>query len=370
MSKYTTEVRFVCETLTGEDSMKGYNDMERIVNEAAPLIFQNYPIFDENYRNVLNTKILRHFYTREIGFETIALWKYKLNAKMYEIMPGYNIMYKAMAQLDNVNLFDDTDLNTKHDGNEKTNTEENTEFNSNSEDNRITHSHTDRKNDNSSSDTTTVDVNGSHSNTNVNNAKTQLHNVVTDASAVDTNVGTNTTSTTNNEHTSSTKTRNSDTPQGTISNLESDKYLSNASIVDGEDGGTSTTRNTGAFDDNHTKVQNSGTVTTDTTSNFDDNESRTTDDGWNSSATRSNDVSSSSDTGFDDTNATDKNTNETSHKNQLNRGFDSVDAYLNHVYGKSGGQSYLELMGKIRENILNIDALILNDLEELFMQLW
>ena len=30
----------------------------------------SYPIFDEQYRNTLNTKILNHYYENEIGFET------------------------------------------------------------------------------------------------------------------------------------------------------------------------------------------------------------------------------------------------------------------------------------------------------------
>lgn len=56
---------------------------------------QNYPIFDEAYREELNNKIVQHYYFREIGFETEALFKNRLNQKMNEIMPYYNQMYES-----------------------------------------------------------------------------------------------------------------------------------------------------------------------------------------------------------------------------------------------------------------------------------
>ena len=68
MSKYTTEVRFICEQASGLTESKGYNDTNSIIDLAIPKIFNfNFPIFDEGYRGVLERKILKHFYTREIG---------------------------------------------------------------------------------------------------------------------------------------------------------------------------------------------------------------------------------------------------------------------------------------------------------------
>ena len=76
MSKYTTELRYPLEM--------GY-DSE----------LNDYPIYDESYRAVLNKKIVDHFYFREIGFETVALFKHYLNMTMREIMPYYNQLYKS-----------------------------------------------------------------------------------------------------------------------------------------------------------------------------------------------------------------------------------------------------------------------------------
>lgn len=56
----------------------------------------DYPIWNESYRNTLNQKILYHYYESEIGFETANLFKFYLNNKMREIMPYYNKMYDSV----------------------------------------------------------------------------------------------------------------------------------------------------------------------------------------------------------------------------------------------------------------------------------
>lgn len=93
MSKYTTQVRWICES---------YNDksdatLSEIINNAIPHIFDfDFPIFDPEYRNALCYHILLHYYTREIGLETVGLWKLKLNAKLNDIMPYYNQLYNSL----------------------------------------------------------------------------------------------------------------------------------------------------------------------------------------------------------------------------------------------------------------------------------
>lgn len=96
MSKYTTELRFICETYAGLDESVGGDGVENVITKALPKLFNfNFPIFDENYRTVLERKIVMHYYTREIGFETVARWKLALNTKLNEIMPYYNKLYES-----------------------------------------------------------------------------------------------------------------------------------------------------------------------------------------------------------------------------------------------------------------------------------
>lgn len=64
-------------------------------NSGFDFGMSDYPIFDENYRETLNNKILNHYAFREIGFETPALFKFYLNNTLNEIMPFYNKMYNS-----------------------------------------------------------------------------------------------------------------------------------------------------------------------------------------------------------------------------------------------------------------------------------
>ena len=76
---------------------------------------KDYPIFDETYRETLNNKIIQHYYFREIGFETEALFKNRLNNKLNEIMPYYNQLYKSaqiqLEPLSNVNYLEEISRN-------------------------------------------------------------------------------------------------------------------------------------------------------------------------------------------------------------------------------------------------------------------
>lgn len=108
MSKYTTEVRFICETYAGYTESQDYSMIDTVIEKAREKVFDfDFPIFDEDYRSVLETKILKHYYTREIGLETAALWKHFLATKLNEVMPYYNQLYKS-AQLE-FDPFNDVD---------------------------------------------------------------------------------------------------------------------------------------------------------------------------------------------------------------------------------------------------------------------
>lgn len=60
-------------------------------------ILAEYPIFDETHRPVLNRLFLDHFNNREIGQETLSMWRLALRRKLNEIMPLYNQQYEISA---------------------------------------------------------------------------------------------------------------------------------------------------------------------------------------------------------------------------------------------------------------------------------
>ena len=111
MAQYTTEVRSICEHYADLQESAGYNSIDSIIEKSAPKIFSfDFPLFDENYRLALEKKILRHYYTREIGDETVGLWKLRLETRLNEIMPYYNQLYKST--LYEFNPFYDVDYTT------------------------------------------------------------------------------------------------------------------------------------------------------------------------------------------------------------------------------------------------------------------
>ena len=176
MSKYTTEVRFLCESLTGHEQSVGFNSVNDIINQAVPIIFDfNFPIYDETYRPVLCAKILRHYYTREICEETYGLWKLRLQDRLDTIMPYYNQLYRS-ALLE-FNPFYDVDLTTKHEGNEtgvsngSSYEEINRDNNKNKEDNENV-SEVGNKNGGNVSDKTGNNVNKIDESSNESNVKT------------------------------------------------------------------------------------------------------------------------------------------------------------------------------------------------------
>jgi hypothetical protein len=162
----------------------------------------------------LCTKIIKHYYTREIGEETYGLWKLRLETRMNEIMPYYNKLYTAWLQ--EFNPLYDTDLTRDHVLTRESNTD------------------------------------GSQNGT--------------------------------------TRVLFSDTPQGSLQNVENQTYLTNAT--------------------------------------------KTTTD------------------------------------NAYGEDYDSTDDFLEHVRGKSSGASYSKMLDEYRKSLLNIDLMVINELKDLFMNIW
>lgn len=307
MSKYTTQVRFICETAAGLSESEGQASVKQIISAAIPSVFDfDFPIFDESYRNVLETKIIKHYYTREIGLETVGLWKLKLDTKLNEIMPFYNQLYKS--ELIEFNPMYDVDLTrdhnlkreetTKQDATEKGTIEKTGSVDDN------THTET---NDNQNSESTT-DIQ-------------------------------NTTGSTSREQLGSNKTRYdkySDTPQGSLQNVQNDTYLTNARMINDTDSQTGETTVSGNDTSNGTTTSNSSTDgTNDTERNISTNDSE-----------------------------------EKSVSQNLNKNLNSIDDYIEHVKGKSVGVSYSAMLNEFRTTFLNIDMQIIEELSDLFINLW
>lgn len=270
LSKYTTEIRFICETAAKLSDSKGYNDVNTIISNALPTIFSfDFPIFDEKYRSVLETKIVKHYYTREICEETVGLWKLRLDTKLNEIMPYYNKLYNSELLEFNPLYTVDLTRNRK------------TDFDSNQKANENTTDATTRGVD------STEEIN-SESNTQQNQTNTDSGSDLY-----------------------------SDTPQGSLSGVSKEAYLTNArktddkSVLDGKVASENRAQTTASTKDN---------------TQYNHNKDNTSD-------------------------------------------LTSTEDYLEHVTGYEG-TSASDLLLKYRETFLNIDMMIIEELEGLFLQLW
>lgn len=299
MSKYTTEIRFICETEAGYDESQGYKTTTELLKDSAPKIFNfEYPLFDEEYRRPLEIKILKHYYTREIGLETVGLFKLKLDTKLNEIMPYYNQLYKS-ALLEFNPLYD-VDITRTHN----------------------------RKNEG------TQGIIGNIKSDDVSTLTGNENQTIDhESDSTSTSNGTNqSTSTQTGINTKEKRDLYSDTPQGALTGVETENYLSNARKISESDNINQTTTTEGTTGD----TTELNTMSTD-----------------RAKSDRSSTTNSTLNT---DT--------------QSNTTTNNLEDYIEVVKGKQSASSYASLLKEFRDTFLNIDMMVINELSDLFMQLW
>lgn len=307
MSKYTTELRYICEEQANRDTSGEYTDIASIIAAARPHIFSfSYPYYSEAQKEKTETNILRHFYTREISEEVYGLWKLRLEDRLNLIMPYYVDLFRSADMefnpLNDVNYTETMDQDTSNEG--RTTTTGETSGSVHDVTTATTTTDDDTTNTDHREDTTGVTRDVTDDRT--------THISETDVS------------------------KYSDTPQGSITDLSDDTYLTNARIdtktANNTDGDVIGETSTTTFETDDTLTSNRD-IHTET-----DGELTRTTSGTSSSEMNSND------------------------SGELN--------YEKTVVGKTGGKSYSELLTAYRNTILRIDSMICDELEDLFMLLW
>ena len=309
MSKYTTEVRFICENSAGLSESEGADNVDSVLDRCWNKVFNfDFPIFDENYRQVLCRKILKHYYTREIAHETVGRWKLALNAKLNEIMPYYNQLYKS--ELLEFNPFYDVDLTRTREGSGTRDTTGSTS-------NTSTESGTNTKTDTVTSKETSSDTSNSTESNTSKTTESNSNNTVTNDNTLN---------------------RFSDTPQNS---------MDTQGIADSVPLTTVTKVN------EDINVNSTGSSTVDV----------------NGSKTGKVDSNGSVDKTINDTvKGTDS--REINGSGTSTENINSTDKYIETVKGKQGTESYSSLLKKFRETFLNIDMMIIEDCSDCFFTLW
>ena len=391
MSKYTTEVRNICETYAGRNERGEYPDIETCVNAAYTKIFDvdNIPVYVPEHKPLLLKKILLHYYQREIAYETVGLWKFKLNTKLKEIMPYYNQLYASELleydPLQNVNnwhehegIYEDTskvDNKRKYDNQTDTDNTEIAEktrkFDESVDTDNSKASNRNLGTGESSTDAVTSDTTG-------NEQVLLKHKKSITQESPDT-VGHSVTQPRDQW------TLYSDTPQGGITGLTSlpvgsgntsgdgNNYLTNATHVLDSAGAYTDTTTRGEVTEQYNKNDNSLKDVTDRTGHeyTTDQFRRDTTEAENKTAveqgnrdtdalTHDNAAKISDGTRVDDALTVDDNL----------RKDNGTDAHTNREYGKIGVLTYQEMVLKYRETFLNIDMMIIEECKDLFMKVW
>lgn len=93
MAEYTVELREYIESFRA-DGMT----LKMVIELGRTYLFDfDYPIFDVAYKKEFETKFIRNFYLREIGVETMGLFKFRLETWLTINMPYFNKMYESIV---------------------------------------------------------------------------------------------------------------------------------------------------------------------------------------------------------------------------------------------------------------------------------
>lgn len=92
MSKYTITIKDIVNNYNILDTFKTVDEK---LDTAREYIFDfEYPVIDNATKKRIEIAILKHYYYREIAFETIGMFKIKLNDRLNLIMSRYNALYQ------------------------------------------------------------------------------------------------------------------------------------------------------------------------------------------------------------------------------------------------------------------------------------
>lgn len=382
MSRYTMQLRTLIEQASQNND--GLSSAERIEIGRKKLFDFDYPIFDEAYRKVFETKFIRKFYMREIGFETEGLFKFQLETWLLINMPYFNKLYES--ELIEFNPLENSSVDVTH--NKKTDVTQNDEANGTQSGNETVDS---SYKDNLKTDKTgnSVSNRSMDSTTNIDSTDTSTTENSDQRTGNETNTDkvintTDSTTTDSTNETSSGTKENDDFERKLVSNTpdsrlnittnDGEGVITYASSINEENENNVETTNN-QTDTNKTSTTNSDS-TTDTTGERNSTQSGTSDSTTNSSG--STDTVSSTDS-TDTTNVTENETglntgdrnsekvNQLNSNNTLNSNINNVEDFIQHRAGKIGIQTYSEMVMKFRSSFIRIDNDIHDEMSQLFM---
>lgn len=312
MSQYTTQVRKILENAYMHDhnldhqwEMPFIKPRELCKTEYQVIFDFDFPLLASMTKQDLCTAILMHYYTREIGLETVELWKQFLDTRLNEIMPYYVQLESAKISLADALINRNVTEKLKRDGTENNDTSR--KNNGSEESNGSFSSDNDSTSSNNATGSSTVNGTGDSSS--------------------------NSTEDTTQNIESNGKNLFSETPQDGLEAVINGTYLTTATITNDNE---TTGRNT----------EGSQTV-------------------HNESEEKQTDSNESSGSTHNENSGTNKNDKTTSFLEDILHNKDYLENVSRETLGFEGDK--LDVLLKYRDSILQIPRMIINDLADLFI---
>jgi len=310
------------------------------MNSGFIIGLEDYPIFNENYREQLNNKIINHYRFHEIGFETWDRFIHYLNSTMGEIMPFYNQLLESellkinpllsFERISNTNK--DIDVSTQEDlNNILTKTHDN-----------ITSKNIDNSTNQTIDNSTTLD------NTTISSTD-ETQNRITDENQ---NTAINSSKNVDANNSSNEQNVFYDTPQGSLGDITKESYATTVTTID----------KTNVIDENE-NINSGEDIKRDENINtiIDSDTTNTTNTNTTSNTSNStlNNIDETLNIDINETNINESDNIKSTKTNEIN------------VITENGFEIPLsELVLKYRETFLNVDLQIINELKDLFMMIY
>jgi hypothetical protein len=364
---YTTELKTFFDNLPINDNPSLSN--KQVIENGRPYLFDfEYPIFDESYRKIFETHFIRNFYMRQIGFETIGLFKFQLETWLIINMPYFNKLFESeLIQYDpltNIKMKEDYNKSGNKNQVDNTNQTEEKKLEMSNE------GELNRSGNETSSDTERTETERIGST----NSEQSGSSTGTTENTIQSNITGGSTTTQNRNEEGQiiddkfTRIIESNTPDGRLNLTANDgegviEYASNIKENNNNDDRSSTVNETSTNNEN-SQVDSSSKTNDNTSLTTNDNASIETSENMNAEGNRTSQKNETEIESKRESAQTQQNVmrNETSGSD-----INTIEDYVNNKYGKIGTQTFAEMVQQYRKSFIRIEKEIFDEMNELFM---
>lgn len=355
MASYTMTVKEMIEGYTQE--LGRIPHRERIEKGRKFLLDFPYPLFDDAYRGVFETHLIREFYMVEIGFETDELFKFNLETWLNINMPYFNQLFLSEQ------IKFDPLKNTKVDMNHRKDVTKQQDDTTNQTQDVTTATDAVQASRMKSETDTTQD--GTNVNVSTHRADTDTDLTESGNEKTDTSHANDTDTVSTGSEKSFGRDTTADTPQNRLQ-------------LQPEDDGHGVIEYASNIEENKVNSSNQSNESVNTHGSSDSNTDRTgtSNQSVNSHGETTSDTTTK-DTGNSETNQTFNQTTDQDTKQNLigkqvlDSDISELEEYVQHREGKIGIQTYSKMLTEYRETFLRIEQTIFREMrKELFMLIY